>query len=352
MLFSSCAVPINLRDRAIVQVMGIDYVDNKYKVILQEYLPISSGKNSNQEENSSEYVSSEGETLFDAIKNAEAKDGNQAFYGQCRLYVIGKTVLKKGIGQITEFMNSNYQLSLSSSVVATEENADEILKAKLFSSVAPNISVSRIEGCGKAIDTTVIDILKMMYNFNGAGVLPLISLTDKDNAVIEKCVVLKNYKGYINLNNEQTMGLVWLENAISDAVMTTNQNGYKLSVGVVSQKTDIKLLEENDKLTLRVYVSAKGNVSESGVVSSKKINLTKIKKVETDIEQKIESQILAALKKIVTEGKTDILYLKQRLKKTDTELYNKLKDDDEWLEDINFDVSAKFSVRHSGIGVK
>ena len=67
----SCATPINLRDRAIVQIMGIDYQNGKYVVHLQEYLPSSSEKSSGGE-NESEFVSAEGETIFDAIKNAEA----------------------------------------------------------------------------------------------------------------------------------------------------------------------------------------------------------------------------------------------------------------------------------------
>jgi len=352
-LFSGCAVPINLRDRAIVQIMGIDYENDKYKVILQEYLPVNTDKSSGGEETSSEYVVSEGETLFDAIKNAEIKDGNQVFYGQCRLYIIGEDALKKGIGQVTEFMNSNYQLSLNSSVLAANGKAEEILKAKLFSGTAPDISVSRIEGCGKAPDTTVIDILKMMYNLNGTGCLPLISLKGKDEAVIERCIVLKDYKSHIRLNDEETMGLTWINEGISDAVMTAEHNGHKVSVGVVSENTKISMETQKDGgIIVKISVSAKGNVSENGIISSKHVNIGQVEAVEKDIKQTIEKQIDAALKKVVTQGECDLFYLLQRLKKTDNELYLKVKGDNNWLSEIEFQVSADFSVRHSGIQVR
>ena len=77
LVLTSCATPINLRDRAIVQLMGIDYENGKYIVHLQQYQPSGNEKGAGGGENESEYVSSEGETIFDAIKNAEAKDGNQ-----------------------------------------------------------------------------------------------------------------------------------------------------------------------------------------------------------------------------------------------------------------------------------
>ncbi len=352
LVLTSCATPINLRDRAIVQIMGIDYDNGKYTAHLQEYMPSSSEKGAGGGENQSEFVSAEGETVFDAIKNAEAKDGNQVFYGHCRLYIIGASVLKNGIGQITEFMNSNYQLSLNSSVLAADGKAEDILKAKLFSGIAPNISLERIEGSGKAPNTTVIDLLRDMYNLRGSGVLPLISLKDKDNAVIERCIILKDYKNFFTLNDEQTRGLLWLNSKVSDAVMTSEHEGNKLSVGVVSQNTDLELTTDDGNITLHVKVKAKGNVSENAVISSKHVNLKQIEQAEKDIKQMIENDVKSAFRAIVTVGKSDVLHLLQRLKKADSKLYNKLKESDEWLSKIKLNVTADFTVRHSGVGVR
>ncbi len=351
LILTSCATPINLRDRAIVQIMGIDYDNGKYIVHLQEYLPSSSEEGAGGE-NESEFVSAEGETVFDAIKNAEAKDGNQVFYGHCKLYIIGADALKNGVGQITEFMNSNYQLSLNSSVLAADGKAEDILKAKLFTGIAPNISLERIEGSGKAPNTTVIDLLRDMYNLSGSGILPLISLKDKENAVIERCMILKGYKSFFALNDEQTMGLLWLLGKVSDAVMTSEHEGNKLSVGVVSQSTDLELTTDGGNIIFNVKIKAKGNVSENAVISSKHVNLKQIEKAEKDIKKMIENEVTAAFKKIVTDGKTDTFNLLQYLKKADLELYNEYKDSNEWLSKIKLNVIADFTVRHSGVGVR
>ena len=191
-----------------------------------------------------------------------------------------------------------------------------------------------------------------MYNLSGSGVLPLISLKDKESVVIEKCVILREYKSFMRLNNQETMGLLWLKSKVSDAVMTSEHDGNKLSVGVVWQSTDLKLNTDNSKITFNVIIKAKGNVSENAVISSKHVNLKQIQEAEKDIKQMIENDVKSAFKKIVTEGKTDAFYLLQYLKKADIDLYNKLKDDDNWLSEINLNVLADFTVRHSGVGVK
>ena len=347
-LFTSCAKPIQLRDRSIIQVMGIDYENDKYKVTFHQYMPTENEEKPTT--NDGEFVVSQGETIFEAIKNAQSSDGNQIFYGQCRLYILGKSVLEKGVGQITEFMNSNYQLSLASNVLAADTSAEKIVKTKLFSSVTPDISVKRIEGQGKSVNTTVIDTLKDLYNANGTACLPQISLRD-DKAVIENAVLLKDYKSALSLNSDETMGLCFLRGKIADAVMTARAEEYRLSVGVVSQTAKIKMQVQNGDITLKITVNAKGNISENGVISSKNINAKHIKTIQNDIQKQIKNKVEAALKKIVTEGECDLFYLSDMLKNKDKNLYQKYKDDTSWLRDINFETQVNFKVRHSGIGI-
>ncbi len=356
LFFSSCSMPVDLRDRAIVQAMGIDYEDGEYKITLQEYLPENSGTSdaAGGEGSQSLYVTSYGKTLFDAIKNAEAKDGNQIFYGHSRLYLIGEEAAKKGLFQIVEFMNSNYQLSLNSSVMLAEGTAEKILHTRLFSGVVPDISIERIEGCGKAPDVTVIDVLRTMYNSEGSCCLPLISPDGEEEIKIERGVVFRDQKPHIWLNSEETMGLTWLEGNISDAVMITHEQHQTVSVNIVSEDTNLNMETKNGEVYLNVAVSAKGNISEIGVIHDEEIKEEHVKRVEKEIEEQIKAQIKKSFKTIVTEGACDLFYLKQRLKNTDKNLYQKQKEQplSSWLPQIKLNVSADFSIRHSGIQVR
>ncbi len=355
LLFSGCSEPVDLRDRAIVQAMAIDYENDEYKITLQEYMPQGGAKSADSAESSENiYVSSNGKTLFEALKNAEAKDGNRIFYGHSRVYIIGQRAAEQGLYQIVEFMDSNYQLSLNSAVMLAEGGAEDILHKRIFMGVVPDISVKHIEGCGKAPDAAVIDVLREVYNLDGTCCIPLISMDGKEEIKIENCAVFKDYMPHILLNAQETMGYGFVFGKISDAVMTAREGNQNISVNVVSDTTDIKLETENNKINLSVSVSAKGNISEVGVFQNEQISKQHINNVEAEIEKQIKEQIEMVFSRAVLQESCDLFYIKQRLKKTDKVLYNKLKDKplSSWLPKIMLNVTVDFTVRHSGIQVR
>lgn len=348
--FSGCSNKTELRDRAIVEAMAIDFQNGEYKITLQEYSPSDSKAGESQ----NIYVTTSGETLFEALKNAESKDGNQIFYGHSRAYLIGKEAADKGLVQIIEFMNSNYQLSLNSAVILTEESAEEVLKKKIFADVVPNITIDRIENCGKAPDVAVIDVLRDVYNLDGCCVLPIISPDGSEEVKIEKCAVFKDQKPEIFLNTEETMGYIWMLGKISDAVMIAENNNQRISVNVISDKTQIKMNAKDDEISLDVSITAKGNISEIGVFSNQRIQDEHIDEIQKQIERQIENQVKSAFKTIVTDGGCDAFYLKQRLKKENKQMYDKIENMpvSERLSKIKLNVSADFAIRHSGIQVR
>lgn len=352
--FSGCSNKTELRDRAIIEAMAIDFENGEYKITLQEYTPSDSNAGEGSGESQNIYVTTSGKTLFEALKNAESKDGNQIFYGHSRAYLIGKDAADKGLVQIIEFMNSNYQLSLNSAVILTETSAEDVLKKKVFAEVVPNITIDRIESCGKAPDVAVIDVLRDVYNLEGCCVLPIISPDGKEEVKIEKCAVFKDKKPEIFLNNDQTMGYIWMLGKILDAVMIAEKDNQRISVNVISDKTQIKMRTENDEIALDVFVTAKGNISEIGVFSNQRIQKEHIDKIQEQIENKIENQVKDAFKTIVTDGGCDTFYLKQRLKKENKKMYDNIKDKplSEWLSKIKLNISADLSIRHSGIQVR
>lgn len=355
LLLAGCSTPVDLRDRAIVQAMGIDYENGEYKITLQEYMPKGGAKSGDSTEGSENiYVTSSGKTLFEALKNAEAKDGNQIFYGHSRVYIIGKKAAEQGLSQIIEFMNSNYQLSLNSAVMLAEDSAQEILHKRIFMGVVPDISVERIEGCGKAPDAAVIDVLREIYNLDGTCCLPLISPDGKEEVKIEECVVFREHKPLIKLNDDETMGYTWLNGKISDAVMIAQEQNQNVSVNIVSNDTSLEIATGDEQIFLNVFIKAKGNVSEIGVINNVQIKEEYIKNIEAEIEKQIKEQVEKAFNRVVTQESCDMFYIKQRLKNTDKSMYQKLKDEplSSWLPQIKLNVRADFSIRHSGVQVR
>ncbi len=357
-LLGSCSVPVNLRERAIVQAAGIDYEDGRFVLTLQEFVPKNSGGSREEIEMSGVYNKTTGKTLLDALKNAEAKDGNQIFYGQSKLFLIGKSAAQNGMKEILEFMNSNYQLSQNASVLLCEENAEDILHTQLFVGIVPSISIKRIRGCGKAPFVTVIDLLRTCYNLGGNACLPLVRQDGKNSIQIGGCTVFRDYRPILTLTEEETQGLIWLDGDIQDAALLTQLGDQRVSVNIISEKTRLSVEKSaQDELILRVSVSAAGIISEIDFLNGHEVRREQIEQVRKNAEKNIEARIFDAFQKIVTEQRCDLFYLKKRFQNKDPGFFSafesgaKESDGEAWLSRIRLQTEVRLSIRHSGIQV-
>lgn len=342
LLLCSCSNYTQIRDRAIIEAMAIDYKDGKYVVTLKEH--------PNSKEEKPSFIKSSGTTLYDALKNAESNDGKQVFYAHSGVFIIGENAAGRGFEQVLEFMNSNYQISLNSSVLFTPANAEEILREENFSKNDSDFLIKRIEDLGKSVDVTVIDALKMSYNLGGHLYLPQI-LSDGENGVkIENCVVFKQNKPQCYLDSEQTMGLNLLLGKVRDGVFVTRQQNRRISVNIASEKLNVVFKFISGAPVLQIDIKTWGNISEFGVIGDEEERKSHLKNLQQDIESQIRDCVMNVLKKTVNYEKCDIINVKQMIKNAYPD--ENTDNIDDILKNMKFDVNVKFTVRHSGIQVK
>lgn len=349
-LFCSCSRTTQMQDRAIIEAVAIDYKNGEYIINLKEHSQSDNGG----EKEKNNIIKSSGKTLFDALKNAESSDGKQIFYGHSGIFLIGKNAANNGMQSIFDFMNSNYQISLNASVLCCASNAEKVLTSEKFSQTDTNLSIDRIEERGKSVDVTVIDALKNSYNSGGQFYLPLVSISEEDGIKIEKCVVFKDYKPKTKLTGNETMGLNLILENVHDGVFVTEQNGKTISVDVVNENCDIDIVSSDGKASVNISITAYGNVSELGTMGDENTRKTQLVNVENDIEKQIIKAVSSVLYKTATLNKCDVFSLTQRIKKADQKLFEKINESSlsTVLSNMNFSVTADFSIRHSGIQVK
>lgn len=355
-LMCSCMPKTSLQDRAIVMAMGIDYEENNYKLTIQKFAPSSQqeGKGSSGEE--SKISSSKGKTLFEALKNAQADDGKEIFYGHSRVYIIGRSAAEVGLKPILEFMNSNYQLSLNSSVFMTAQTAENILKSDGFAKNAANISMKIIEESGKAVDSSVIDALTSANNLKGTFILPMVRLNDEKEVSIENGIVFKNAEPLLSLSDEQIMGYNLIKGKMKDGIFVINgkseEETISVNVSIKNTKNNIKI--NNEEIVFCVYINSRGNISETGISQEKEMNSDYINLIEKKVEEKIYNQVISVLEAVVTERKCDAFYIENMIKNADYKLYKKISEQPKevWLPTIKFDIIVNFDITHLGVQVK
>lgn len=350
-----CMAKTPLQDRAIVMAMGIDYEGEEYKLTIQKFA--STQKDSvGKAENESVISISTGKTLFEALKNAQSDDGKEIFYGHSRVYIIGKNAARPGLKPILEFMNSNYQLSLNSSVLMSTQTAESIIKNDAFTKNSPEISMKIIEDSGKSVDSSIIDTLIDANNLNGTFVLPIIRINNNKEMLIENGVVFKDAKALLTLNSEQTMGYNLIKGNVKNGIFVVKkgEGEESVSVNISIKSTKNKVELNNGEITFCVYIDSRGNISETGISQEKEMNNEYINLIENRVEEKICNQVVNALNEIVLERKCDAFYIENMIKNTDYNLYKKISEQpsESWLPTIKFDIRVNFNITHLGVQVK
>ena len=112
-----CVSYVDLSDRAIVQAIGIDYLPEK-----------KGGQNQidKTEDNVLKSVG-EGESIFEAAKNASMLTGKDLLLSENRLIIIGKELRKYKLCDTLEFFVGNYHSHPQAYVAAAEDTAEELL---------------------------------------------------------------------------------------------------------------------------------------------------------------------------------------------------------------------------------
>lgn len=344
LFFTSCEGSVNLNDMSIIQAMGIDYVGGKFILTLHEFSVNESKEKSESFENL--IIKAEGKTIYEAIKNAEAKDGKMAFYSQCEVFVISKNAALNNMEGILAFFNSNFKIPLSASVLLSQNTAMEVLNARLFASLVPTLSTNRIENNMLAPEVKVIDLLRMLHNQNGSGYLPIVRTVkaedERFDIEIKSAELFKNYKPVYTLNQNETMGLLWLCGKVKNALLYLNFDNKNLSVNISSKTNDISF-DKKGNLSGNIKISAYGSVSEMVNLGSNNTDKQKIIELENKVANNIKNQINSFLNAIKITN-CDALNFNQYLKHSG--LY-KFTAQNGNLPNCTFNIDANFYIRHS-----
>lgn len=369
-LCSGCIPSVELNERAIVQAIGVDAVNNGYRVSLQIFSP-EGGDGANEMNTgpqNAKMIIAEGKTISDAIQQATLEQGKQIFYGHNRLLVIGESTVKKGIADILPFFNSGYQSRPSIYVMAAEGTAEEILNANIQQGIIPAESLENmIENYsknGSVMQTKLMDVITSFYNESRCVTLPTIALTgenaDQDSsesmdqqiekshlARIKGSVVLKNGKWVGNLDEDETRGLVWMSDKVKETLLvipyrnSTNGETEQVSLQIYSSRT--KMIPEiaNGKMMFRVTVHAVGKINEMSLKTQFSFYEDDLIQIEQAAEQTIRNQCESAFSRVALAYHADVLNFGVRIKQKSGKQWKKVQDD--WPEKIS-DLSLQYDI--------
>ena len=357
-----------LNDLAIVSAISVSKVDEEYNVIVQVVKPKKEQDTSNINQPNFITFKSKGETLQEAFRLIVKESPKKIYGAQMQVLLLDESVAKDDLSDILDFFarepevrNEFYVLvSKNDNVLEVLTPLDNISSQNIMESLEANNKY-----LGYANLVTFNDLLAYYQNERIQIALPSIHLTgnidegDKDenidDSMVDTSVVLgplaifKGNKLIGYLSEEESLAYNIVMDNITNALITNKYDDDKYIVSeLIKSKTDLEVDSKNNKINITV----KGNAAIKEV-NYNNINLkdeNNVKKIEDDLNKKIEKLVKNSIKNVTKKYNSDIFGFENLFYKEDYKYYKQIKDkwSDKIFQNLEIKVDSKFEIVEQG----
>ncbi len=384
MTFSGCWNRREVQQLSIGTGLGIDMINLDGKpqfrlsvLALQTTQPPKSGDTSQMGNpataGTARVITSQGITIYDAVRNWNLRSSRQLFLGHTWIIVLGNSITPEGLGEVLDFLNRHKDIRFRTLVVAYDGSAQEALQAQPEFETITSLEIQQLilQNGPRVSKTGTVNIFQMTYDLLTPGrelVLPRVQLitppeslsqsqigignTDK-NAPQNKVVlvsgsgVYRDYKRVGCLSANETQGMLFIKNDFQTGIipLTVFGQNYSILLGKASSKIETEY--DQDSLIINVKIKGTGSIQEGGSAINE-ITPEHIKQYEEALNQAVTRICYEALSRS-KELRSDIFGFGDKIHRHNPELWKNISE--EWEDiypGIDVNISCDFSIEHYG----
>lgn len=276
LILSGCYNYRELSDLAIVSALSIDKEEDNYIVNAQIINIIEGGKKGISEAPIT-VITSEGKTIFDAIRKLNLKTPKIYFGSNIEYILLSKNVIENNLDEIVDYLSRETKLPLNYLIVTTlNSQPKDILSMLSQFDINSSTNLSKIiklseERYGASYSLTIKDLLVDYLTKEKDIIFPSIELIGEKNSStsdlensdlssfieLSSLIVFKNNK-IIKLNEEERYGYNYLTNHIINVNITNKCDGGYYSLETISSNSNFKDLKDNN-LTIETNIETELN---------------------------------------------------------------------------------------------
>lgn len=356
-LLSGCWNYREIENLSIVSGIAIDKKDNKF-LVTSEIINI---KGANQPVINTEYLSSEGDSFFDAVRNIIKISGKKLYFAHAETVIISKAIAEDGIIPVLDWISRDneprYTLHL---LISKDKLAKDIFKGKPITSESLSFkmknTISSEKSLSKIIDIEVWQFINDLFSTGISATLPLVDLkttNDEATSEITGIGVFKKDKLIGFLNGEETKMFLFVRDLIKGGALT--QKGYNdplknhISLEILKNKTSLIPKSNNSEIKIIINTNTDVAIAEVGEKENF-INEEEKNKLEKTFEKILEANIKTLVEKVQSDYDSDIFGFGKCIKINMPGLWKKIEPNwDNMFRSVTVEVNSKINIRNSGL---
>lgn len=362
LMFTSCSITnIELKNRVIVEALGIDKTANGVKVTIQ-YLNTDLSTNPNNggaPEKLVKNISLEDESIAAAIKQLTDIMGQRPLLSQNRLVILGRDTVNGSITEYLDYFVRNTFIRATVLFAISDTTAEEIITAKMGEGIIPAKVIEQTlnsqENNAETISQTLYDFVNLLKNKTDSPYLPIINLKDTDEEDVKEPQVKST--GVFNDKNmaceikkENSAAILWLNNKYKKGVVKANlDTGEIVTLSIVSSRTKIKVVIKDGNPFYEIKIKCYADCLEASQGYGTDFTKERSKKITQAAQLEIENQIFDTLEISFKDYKVDPFGFGNRLWRSQTDFYSQICDN--WNENLprfGYSVDVDLNLRRIG----
>ena len=249
-----------IHEKLMIQGIGIDLLENKYKVTVQAY----DFKNpENKDEPKIKIVESESETVSSALQNIKKITGLFPMYSQNKVIVISEDVARKGVKNIIDFFVRFYENRPSVKLRTSKVKAGDIFKTKIDDRL---IKASEIKDLiDEKSDINILEFEKALESKISSPMLFLIEKKENGQISCENIALFRDDKLVKILSKNETLGVKILNNCskIGACNIELDDSNF-ISFEIENVNTKIKSdIDENENIKFYIDIKVSCDLIET-----------------------------------------------------------------------------------------
>ncbi|MEG1631462.1 MAG: Ger(x)C family spore germination protein [Hydrogenoanaerobacterium sp.] len=241
LLCTGCMKPVAINNRAIVEGIGVDTVNDEYLLSLQIYNPQGEAAQAAQaNEKNAVLLTARGGSIAQALAAAELIHGREIFYGQTKVIILGETAADKLL-ELMNFFGEGLKARPNVDLVLASGSAEELLSAKTNDGRMTAVVIKNMldNAEGKVLRGRLMQAQAARQNGCTGFAVPFLSKNgDADFAKSHGSAVFSNNMLCGVLTTDESWGALLLKNEMKNAQIVLDiQDGGDITAEVLSAKT-------------------------------------------------------------------------------------------------------------------
>lgn len=355
-----------VNEKKIVAGAAIDY--NKEKEMLELTIevvrPMMSG---DKTEFHSEYFTSTGDNLFNAIRNMISKTGKKIFWSHAKVLILSEDIIKEKdkLLSIIDFIKRDAETRDDIMLlVSREKTSKEILKTDIRIHEITSFHLEDMLQNQKSISKyRTVPLWKFTDELSTEGIsatLPTVNVVTYNKKQISQIFGTAIFKGAKKvgwLNGIETKAFLFIIDELKGGVITIEEAQIakkltKITFEIFDSKTKVRPIYEDKKLIMKIDIKTTANIIEldDSIDFMDEDNLNIIQK---NGEDKIKRIVKNVIKKTQEEYKSDIFGFGAIISREKPELWKEIKSNwDDIFTELEIQVDVALKIRGSSLRSK